>query len=139
MRHEEAPARDAGGELVVLGSGDARYARRFREDLGWQGRVLSDPGLGAFAAAGMKRSMVDTVLNPRVLGHAVRAFRAGARQGPTQGDSWQLGGVLVVSPTDELVWRYASREAGDHPPPAEVLAALRRAVPPVPPGAPPTA
>jgi hypothetical protein len=127
LRHEEGNARALGGALVVVGSGSPRQARRFQEDVGWEGAVLSNPDLGAFAAAGMKRSLVSTLLRPKVLGHALRAFRSGARQAHTQGDSWQLGGVLVLRPGGEVVWRYTSAEAGDHPPVAEVLAALRRA------------
>jgi hypothetical protein len=41
-----------------------------------------------------------------------------------QGDAWQLGGVLVVRKGGEVAYRHLSAEAGDHPPVADVLAAL---------------
>ena len=40
------------------------------------------------------------------------------------GTSDQQGGVLVIGPGNELRYAYKSGEAGDHPDPAEVLAAI---------------
>jgi NAD(P)-dependent dehydrogenase (short-subunit alcohol dehydrogenase family) len=54
----------------------------------------------------------------------MRAWRSGFRQSGVQGDPWQLGGVFVIRPEAELVYRYVSREAGDHAPAEEILAAL---------------
>ena len=63
-------------------------------------------------------------------GAAVRvgsAWAKGFRQGATQGDPWQQGGVLVVRAGGEAVLCFASEEAGDLAPTAEVMAAARRA------------
>ena len=49
--------------------------------------------------------------------NAVRAFGSGNRQGRTQGDPWQQGGVLVVSPLRDggrVLLQHAASEAG-HP------------------------
>ncbi|MDH3214324.1 MAG: SDR family NAD(P)-dependent oxidoreductase, partial [Myxococcales bacterium] len=48
-----------------------------------------------------------------------------------QGDPWQLGGVFVIRPGGDLTYRYVSREAGDHPPVEEILAALEDEVEPI--------
>lgn len=115
-------------ELVVVGSGQPWQAAAFREELElteppYDVPVLVDPTLAAFRAAGLRRG-VGAVLTPGTVRSAWRAFRGGHRQRGVQGDPWQNGGVLVVRPDGSVPWSYASREAGDHPPPADILAAL---------------
>jgi len=134
-RSDEIRAR--GAELVIVGNGAASFAAAFREDLdlGPDGPLLVDPELRAYRAAGLRRGRVE-VLSPRLPGNALRALRKGFRQTSVQGDPWQLGGVFVIRPGGELVYRYLSREAGDHPPVDAVLAALEPGVAPVPEGSP---
>ena len=49
---------------------------------------------------------------------------AGFRQGRTQGDPWQLGGVLVVRPGGQVAYFHRSQNAGDHAPAGDVVRAL---------------
>src|SRR3990172_12422869 len=106
--------RAAGAELVVVGSGRPEHAADFRETQGLRFPLVVDPELVSFRAAGLRRGVLSTI-GPRTFGHAFRALRTGARPGATRGDPWQLGGALVIRPTGEIAYRYASREAGDHP------------------------
>ena len=76
---------------------------------------------------GFKRGPGSTLLSLATMRHALRAWRKGFRQGATQGDPWQQGGVLVVRPGGEAVLCFVSEEAGDLAPTAEVMAAARRA------------
>jgi NAD(P)-dependent dehydrogenase (short-subunit alcohol dehydrogenase family) len=82
-----------------------------------------DPDLRAYRAAGLRRGRVE-LLSPRLARNAARALRAGFRQSGVQGDPWQLGGVFVIRAGTDLTYRYVSREAGDHAPVEEILAAL---------------
>jgi NAD(P)-dependent dehydrogenase (short-subunit alcohol dehydrogenase family) len=120
-RSDEIHAR--GAELVIVGNGNRGFAAAFREDFALEGPLFVDPELRAYRAAGLRRGRVE-VLSPRMPLNALRAFRAGSRQTGVQGDAWQLGGVFVIRPGGELTYRYASREAGDHAPVEDVLAAL---------------
>jgi NAD(P)-dependent dehydrogenase (short-subunit alcohol dehydrogenase family) len=115
--------RAAGAELVIVGNGAKSFAAAFREDFDLDCPLLLDPQLRGYRAAGLRRGRVEA-LSPRLPLNAIRALRAGARQETLQGDAWQLGGVFVIRPDGELLYRYASREAGDHPPVDAVLAAL---------------
>ena len=125
MRDALDDIREAGAELVVVGSGRPEHAREFRDAQRLRFPLLVDPELASFRAAGLRRGVLSTI-GPRALGHALRALRSGARQGATRGDPWQLGGALVIRPPGEIAWRHVSREAGDHPPLDELLRALRR-------------
>ena len=76
----------------------------------------------------MRRGRTE-ILSPRLFSNAARALQAGYRQNSVEGDPWQLGGVFVVRPGGELLYAYRSREAGDHPEPADLLAALDHPAP----------
>jgi len=115
--------RRRGAELVVVGNGSPWHAKGFREEQGIDFPLYVDPDLAAYAAAGLKRGVLDT-LRPAAIGKAVRAWRSGARQGKTQGDPWQLGGVFVVRAGGEVLYRHINRDAGDHPPAEPILGAL---------------
>jgi NAD(P)-dependent dehydrogenase (short-subunit alcohol dehydrogenase family) len=127
-RIDEVRAR--GAELVIVGNGAANFAAAFREDFELDCPILVDPELRAYRAAGLRRGRVE-LLSPRLPLHALRALRSGSRQTGVQGDPWQLGGVFVIRPGGDLTYRYVSREAGDHPPVEEILAALEEQVEPI--------
>src|SRR4030095_13816858 len=114
----------AGAELVVIGNGAPSFIAGFREQTRWDGPVYTDPSLAAYRAAELKRGVANT-LDPRSLGNALRAFAGGQRQGRTQGDSWQQGGVLVIPPSGEVKWHHASTRPGDNASARDVVAALR--------------
>jgi peroxiredoxin len=118
--------RAAGGDLVVVGTGAPHFARAFQEDLGIADlRVLSDPERRAYALAGFRRGMA-ALFSPRAIWNYLLAFLAGYTYKGMQGDALQQGGVLVLRPGDEIVFRYESRRAGDHPEPSAIVAALKR-------------
>ena len=123
MRDAQSEIESRGAQLVVIGNGTPHQARDLIEDLDYRGTLWVDPDMIAYRAAGLERG-VTKALSPRMLGHALRAMRAGHRQKRVQGDPWQMGGTFVVAPRDEVLFAHISREAGDHPDLADVLAVL---------------
>ena len=119
----------AGGKLAVVGNGWPAAAKSWAEHVGFPPSVavLTDPTRKAYDLAGMKRSFALTLFNPVSFARWVRARLHGFKQGRTAGDAWQQGGALVVQPGGKVSWRYVSLGPGDHPTPAHLLAALRRA------------
>lgn len=113
--------------LAFIGSGTAPMAADFKQSLGLDVPVFTDPSRRTYAQLGFKRTLVST-LSPAVLAAAFRAWKAGFRQTRTQGDPMQQGGVLVVRAGGQPVFGYASATAGDHPPLDVVMDAARRAV-----------
>jgi dehydrogenase/reductase SDR family protein 12 len=130
LRERQDEIRARGAELAIVGNGARHFAAAFREDFDLDGPLLVDPELRAYRAAGLRRGRVE-LLSPRLPRNALRALLGGSRQQGVQGDPWQLGGVFVIRPGGELVFRHASREAGDHPSVDDVLAALDPEAPPV--------
>ena len=122
MRAVTARLQDLGLRTIVIGPGNRQQAQMLREDEGIAFELLTDPELKAYRAAGLRRGAAR-VFSWRSFAHLWRAWRKGFRQRSVQGDPWQLGGVLLIAPGGEVLYRHVSREAGDHAPVQEILAA----------------
>ncbi len=125
MRDRWTQIRAAGASLAIIGNGSVDFARAFREELGLapEVRLLVDPTLRSYHAAGLRRGRKE-VASPRLVTNAWRSWRRGFRQGAVQGDPFQLGGVLVIRPGGVVTHRHVDRVAGDHASLDEVIAAL---------------
>jgi hypothetical protein len=112
-----------GADIVIIGNGSPSFIGGFRDETTWPGPIYTDPSLAAYREAELVRS-VGATLDPRSLGQAAKALFRGQRQGRTQGDQWQQGGVLVVDSTGTVRWRHASGRPGDNASSTQILAAL---------------
>ncbi|MGE0399449.1 MAG: peroxiredoxin-like family protein [Kofleriaceae bacterium] len=127
LHREGQRIRDAGAELFVIGNGTPSFIEGFRDQTGYTGPIYTDPSLAVYKAAQFKRSVTSTI-DPRGFGKALRALAGGQRQTIVpQGDQWQQGGVIVVKPTNDIVWHYVSGRAGDDPSVTQIVSAIRAA------------
>lgn len=126
MRRIAPELRAAGAAAVVIGNGTPEEARKFLARTGLDGedvQTFCDPGRASYVAAGLRRG-VFRILRPRGLRNLVRAARAGFRQGRTQGDATQLGGLLGLAPGGKVLFRWVEEAVGDPIPFDAALAAL---------------
>lgn len=123
LHRERTRIEAAGATLQVIGNGAPMFMAGFRETTGYDGALYTDPSLAVYKALELRRGWA-TILDPRAAKNAARALAGGFRQGRTQGDATQQGGVLVVATDGTICFRHADRVAGDGPPVATVLAAL---------------
>jgi hypothetical protein len=112
--------------LVFIGNGTPLMAADFREFLGLEVPVWVDTRRETYRLLGFQRQPW-MLFRPSLWANGLRAVRAGFRQGRTQGDPWQQGGVLVVRQGGAPVYAYASATAGDHPAVDLVLRSAREA------------
>ena len=112
-----------GADLYVIGNGTPNFIAGFRDQTKYQGPIYTDPSLTVYKAAQLKRSVTST-LDPRSLGKAFKAFARGQRQGLTQGDAWQQGGVLVIATDGSVKYHHASDRPGDNASVEQIVAAL---------------
>jgi len=124
LHRDRARFEAAGARLVFVGNGAPHFARTFAEDYHLDEPVLVDERRATYKALGMGKLTLATLVSPRALLAAARALAAGFVQGRTQGNAFQLGGVLAVKPGGGILYRYRSEFAGDHPKHEVILAAL---------------
>jgi hypothetical protein len=113
----------AGAELVVIGNGAPNFIAGFREQTGYKGPLYTDPSLKVYEAAHLERGFTRT-FSAKALVPTLRAFARGHKQGLTQGDNYQQGGVLVVAPSGDVKWHHISKRPGDNATVAEIVRAL---------------
>ncbi len=113
-----------GAGLAVVGLGNPRFAKGFREGTGYVGPIFVDADGAAYRAAALRRMRPWGLFDLRMLRNALRARKEGFRQTKTQGDPWQLGGTLVVAPGDRVLYAWRNARADDDAPIDEVLASL---------------
>jgi hypothetical protein len=116
--------RSSGAELAVIGHGTIEEARAFRDEQKMVVPLLTDPSRQSYCALQMRRGLASS-LAPAVLVRGLRALGAGFRQSRVAGDPLQQGGVVVIAPGGVERFRFISRDAGDHPTPAQILSALQ--------------
>src|SRR5688572_141581 len=92
LHREKDRIHAAGAELVIVGNGNRHFATGFVKDLALTTPVYVDTKREAYKALGFKRSLTS-LISPTALANAARALQSGFRQGRTQGDAAQLGGV----------------------------------------------
>ncbi|MFI5183794.1 MAG: AhpC/TSA family protein [Vicinamibacteria bacterium] len=109
-----------------MGNGNRHFAYAFRKDFAITTPVYVDTQRDVYRALGMRRGLASALASAVAWKSVYRALKAGFRQGATQGDPWQLGGVLVVLPGGRVSYLHSSVDAGDHAPLADILAALPR-------------
>jgi hypothetical protein len=108
----------------VIGNAEPAAIAGFRAATNYEGRLLVDPSLATYRAAGLVHGLTRT-FHPRSIVRGFRAFLRGFRQGARRGKPFQQGGVFVLGPGDAVHFEWRDRFAGDHPEMGDVLAALR--------------
>ena len=123
VHRELKTIREKGAELVFVGNGNKQFAQAFKDEYKLKSPVYVDSRRATYEALGFKKNPLSLV-SVGAATSAARALKAGFRQGAVQGDAFQLGGVLVVKKNGQVAYRYDSKHPGDHPPVADILAAL---------------
>ena len=122
--HRQRPSIvERGARLIAIGNGPPHFIAGFREDTGWQDPLYTDPSLAIYNAASFKRGVLTT-LNPSSVVRTIGSLRRGFRQTSTKGDPWQQGGVLIIRPSGDILWRHESAGPGDNASADQIARAL---------------
>ena len=114
----------AGLDLVLIGQATPRQAKHFAKKLDLDGMtILADEDRQTYKIAGFKKANLGQLLGPKsVLSGVKHGARSGVVQGRIVGDAAQLGGAMIIDTSGEVVFRQASKNAGDTIEPADLLA-----------------
>jgi len=118
---------ELGVTLIAVGSGTPFMAKAFFESQNYKGDLYVDQKLNIYKALNCKRG-IGATLGLKALGSVKTAISEGYRQGATQGDGLQQGGVFIMSFSEGILWQHLEEHAGDHPNLDNVVAAAKDAV-----------
>jgi len=118
---------ELGVTLIAVGSGTPFMAKAFVESQNFKGDFYVDQKLNIYKALNCKRG-IGATLGLKALGSVKTAIAEGYRQGATQGDGLQQGGVFIMSLTEGILWQHLEEFAGNHPDLEKVVAEARSAV-----------
>ena len=124
MRDAYAEIRDAGSEVVAVGTGNPSFARAFIEDYQIPYPVLIDADASAARIAAIERVAFWRLFHPASYAGTRRAHRAGHRIGASGKRVNQLGATFVIGPGPALLYEHRDAHSADHAPMEDVLQAL---------------
>jgi len=114
---------DRHAKLVIIGSGEPSHLKELRQTTGYSGDLLTDPSRESYKILGFT-SGISKIMGLKAFSRGFSALRAGHKPGTIQGSALQLGGAIIVKSDGTVAYYFASAEAGDHPPVADLLEAL---------------
>ena len=125
MRDTYEDIKAAGADVVAVGTGNQRYARRFVEEERIPFPVLVDDHAHAARAASVDPGSIRNILTPSTYVESVHTWRRGHRIHMSGKRVTQLGATFVIRPRGEVVYEHLDARTTDHAPLEEVFAALR--------------
>lgn len=105
----------------MIGNGDPKYFNEFRKETGFAGNLFTNPSLDIFTELEFPNS-IKGLIGLKAVTNAFGAMKKGFRQSASiQGSTKQLGGAITIDPDGNILYYYASKKAGDHPPVSDLL------------------
>ena len=113
--------------LVFVGRGTPSDAIKLQEEVGYIRPMICDVQGRLFEEAGCARASLSQMGGLATVRSGFRAFGKGNRMNRPKSDPRQLGGTIVIQPNGEIMWRYMSQFAGDHPTLGQIQTAIEKA------------
>jgi peroxiredoxin len=124
LRRRYDEIKQHGSEIVVVGTGDLRYARAFVEDEEIPFPVLVDDDAAAARAASVPRVGILKLFDPASFAGTVEAWREGYRIYWPGKRTNQLGATFVIGPGPTLHFQHVDAHPADHARLDDVIAAI---------------
>lgn len=139
MEQHKDTLKAAGLQVIAVGMGQPKHARRICGRLAPGLNCLTDESHEAYARYGLRQMRATEALSIGMLKAAGRALAAGHRQGQTIGDPRMLPGTFIIDREGIVRFAYYSSHAGDHPAVADLVRAAATLNPPTESGRSPSA
>jgi peroxiredoxin len=116
--------RAAGADVVAVGTGNQRYAKRFVVDESIPFPVLVDDHAEAARAASVNKGSIPNILTPSTYRDSIGTWKRGHKIHKSGRRVLQLGATFVIGPGDRVHYEHIDATTTDHAPLDEVFAAL---------------
>jgi len=124
LRDAHAEIEAKGATVVVIGTGNAAYARDMKESLSLPFDVLVDDDAAAAEAASIDKGSIKNVLKVKAWTDTISTMRRGHRVGKPGPRVNQLGATFVIGPGNKTRYEFRDPDTSTHAPLRDVLGAL---------------
>ncbi len=119
---DRAKYESKGAKISFIGVGDTHFIKKFKEQVGiTDAPIYTDPSLKIFDAAGFKRGFWIDPGNMHTRPEFISLAIQHTMKKTGSGNVWQLGGILVIKPSGNIVYQYTSQTMDDVPPNKDVV------------------
>jgi hypothetical protein len=116
---------ELGVRIVAIGNGTPAMAKNFKSEFNFPGKLYVDQLRKIYKLLNLRRDF-KSALGLRSLAAAANAIKKGYRQGQTQGDLLQLGGLFIYSEKNGFIYQHASKYAGDYANYEDIVLAMEK-------------
>ncbi len=116
----------AGGRVVAVLQGSPPQVQALCRRMGVPFPCLADPTLAGYRAFALRPGRPAALFGPKVLARYAQAALKGYLGGRPGGDPRLLPGTFIIDREGTIRYAHYARHAGDHPPVAALVAALRQ-------------
>jgi peroxiredoxin len=106
---------NAGLQVVAIGLGEPKHARRFGEKLAPSITCLTNEKPDLYDTYGIGRGNMLRLVAPDAIKAGARAASKGFTQGSATGDTLRLGATFIVDKQGIIQYAHYGKHAGDHP------------------------
>jgi hypothetical protein len=114
----------SGAQITFIGNGAINFIEGFRKDMNLgNAKIFTDPTLRAFRLGGFNHSLIKLVAPESAVNMGklmLKGFHNGNPFKAGQGSNRQMGGVIVVTPQNQVTYHYVSEALGDVPKSEEI-------------------
>ena len=125
LGQHHAELADAGLQILAVGMGEPKHARRYCGKLLPDATCLVDESALAYGAYGLMQGTIRELASLEVVKAGFRALSRGNMQGRATGDTHMLPGTFIVDRFGIIRYSYYSQHAGDHPAIDELIVAAK--------------
>jgi peroxiredoxin len=112
--HKDA-IENAGLQVVAIGLGEPKHARRFGDTLAPSITCLTNEKPDLYDTYGIGRGNMLRLVAPDAIKAGARAASKGFTQGSATGDTLRLGATFIVDKQGIIQYAHYGKHAGDHP------------------------
>ena len=125
LRDHEGEIHAAGVGLAAIGTGDLRYAERFKIERGIDFPLLVDDDLATYRTIGARRGGLRQMLGLPTVTAGIRTLAHGRVQGRSGPHPLQFGATHLIRPDGSVPYAWVNDDFADDPPLPGVLAVVR--------------
>ena len=126
MRQRKAELHELGVQVAIVTFEGDRFARAYVSDTNLEWPVLIDSDRTLYGAYGMGRGRLWQIYSPATIASYLKLMIRGRRPRVATGDTYQLGGDVLIDPEGIIRILHVSEDPADRPEVEDILRVVRK-------------